>query len=101
MQNELDIVRDVSGLLEQGGLTYMLTGSMAMNYYPSRRSCSRPSSRSQSVILKRGENIKYRPYAFTHHGALMLANVKRPEGRAPGGRGAAFTPLQHWNHRTR
>ena len=32
-------------------------------------------SRSQSVILKRGENIKYRPYAFTEHGALMLANV--------------------------
>jgi hypothetical protein len=30
MQNELDIVRDVSARLEQGGLAYMLTGSMAM-----------------------------------------------------------------------
>lgn len=32
-------------------------------------------SRSQSVTLKRGTNIKYRPYAFTEHGALMTANV--------------------------
>jgi hypothetical protein len=32
-------------------------------------------SRSQSVILKRGENIKYLPYAFTEHGAIMAANV--------------------------
>jgi len=27
------------------------------------------------VILKRGANIKYLPYAFTEHGALMAANV--------------------------
>ena len=33
------------------------------------------ASRSQSVILKRGENIKYLPYVFTEHGALMAANV--------------------------
>jgi hypothetical protein len=33
--------------------------------------------RSQSVILKkgRGEHAKYRPYAFTEHGAVMLASV--------------------------
>ena len=37
MQNELDIVRDVSVRLEQGGLAYMLTGSMAMNYYAQPR----------------------------------------------------------------
>jgi len=38
-------------------------------------------SRSQIVTLKRGENIKYRPYAFTEHGILMLSSVlkrKRP-----------------------
>jgi hypothetical protein len=35
--NELDIVRDVSLRLEQGGLAYMLTGSMAMNYYAQPR----------------------------------------------------------------
>ena len=34
-------------------------------------------SRSQIATLKRGGNIKYRPYAFTEHGAVMLANVLR------------------------
>src|SRR6266516_3054684 len=33
------------------------------------------SSRSQSVTLKRGENIKYSPFGFTEHGAIMAANV--------------------------
>ena len=37
MENELDIVRDVSQRLEHGGLAYMLTGSMAMNYYAQPR----------------------------------------------------------------
>lgn len=37
MLNELDIVRDVSARLEQGRLAYMLTGSMAMNYYAQPR----------------------------------------------------------------
>jgi hypothetical protein len=37
VQNELDIVRDVSQRLEQGRLAYMLTGSMAMNYYAQPR----------------------------------------------------------------
>ena len=32
-------------------------------------------SRSQTVTLKRGQNVKYLPYAFTEHGALMAANV--------------------------
>ena len=32
-------------------------------------------SRSQNVILKRGENTKYLPYAFTEHGVVMAANV--------------------------
>jgi len=33
------------------------------------------ASRSQSATLKRGKNIKYRPYAFTEHGAMMAATV--------------------------
>ena len=33
MQNELDILRDVSRRLESEAIAYMLTGSMAMNYY--------------------------------------------------------------------
>lgn len=40
---------------------------------------SRPAdavgSRSQSVILKRGLNIKYPPYAFTEQGVAMLSSV--------------------------
>ena len=32
-------------------------------------------SRSQIATLKRGQNIKYLPYAFTEHGAIMAANV--------------------------
>lgn len=33
------------------------------------------ASRSQSATLKRGQNIKYAPYAFTEHGTLIAANV--------------------------
>ena len=34
-----------------------------------------PSLRSQFVTLKRGRHLKYRPFAFTEHGALMAATV--------------------------
>lgn len=37
MQNELDIVRDVSQRLDAANFSYMLTGSMAMNYYAQPR----------------------------------------------------------------
>jgi len=37
MQNELDIVRDVSKRLDAAGIGYMLTGSVAMNYYAEPR----------------------------------------------------------------
>jgi phage regulator Rha-like protein len=33
------------------------------------------TSRSQTATLKRGQNIKYFPYVFTEHGAIMAANV--------------------------
>ena len=33
------------------------------------------ASRSQIATLKKGQNIKYAPYAFTEHGAIMLATV--------------------------
>ncbi len=35
--NEIDIVRDVSRRFEAAGVAYMLTGSMAMNYYAQPR----------------------------------------------------------------
>jgi predicted nucleotidyltransferase len=33
MQNELDVIRDVSNKLSEAGINYMLTGSVAMTYY--------------------------------------------------------------------
>jgi hypothetical protein len=35
------------------------------------------SARSQSVTLSPGENVKYRPYAFTEQGVAMLSSVLR------------------------
>jgi len=35
--NEIDVVRDISRKFEQAGIPYMLTGSMAMNYYAQPR----------------------------------------------------------------
>jgi hypothetical protein len=39
-------------------------------------------SRSQTATLNsgRGQNIKYRPYAFTEHGAIQVANVLNSPG---------------------
>ena len=45
---------------------FQLTGEEAENI---------SRSRSQIVTLKLGSNIKYLPYAFTEHGAVMAANV--------------------------
>jgi len=41
-------------------------------------------SRSQSVTLKRGQNIKYLPYAFTEHGILMLSSVFKEQACGAG-----------------
>ena len=38
-------------------------------------SSSDERSRSQSVILNRGQNIKYLPYVFTEEGVAMLSSV--------------------------
>src|SRR5689334_323088 len=42
---------------------------------------NRPLLRSQFVILKNppGKHIKYRPYAFTEHGILMLSSVLKSD----------------------
>ena len=37
------------------------------------------SLRSQNATLKKGEHVKYQPYAFTEHGVLMLSNVLKSE----------------------
>ena len=36
-------------------------------------------SRSQNATMKRGQNIKYLPYVFTEHGAIMAATVLNSE----------------------
>lgn len=36
-------------------------------------------SRSQFVTLKRGQNIKYRPYVFTEQGVAMLSSVLKSD----------------------
>src|ERR1700755_919037 len=37
MKTELDVLRDVTERLESGGIEFMLTGSMAMNFYAQPR----------------------------------------------------------------
>jgi hypothetical protein len=37
MKNEIDVLRDLAGKFTQGNIAYMLTGSLAMNYYAQPR----------------------------------------------------------------
>lgn len=37
MKNEIDVIRDLAGRFKQGHIDYMLTGSLAMNYYAQPR----------------------------------------------------------------
>ncbi|GAF81178.1 unnamed protein product, partial [marine sediment metagenome] len=37
MKNEIDIIRDISSIFEKLEISYMLTGSIAMNYYATPR----------------------------------------------------------------
>ena len=56
-----------------------LKSQFATSSSPGMRSqiatASAQRSRSQIATMKRGHNIKYRPYAFTEHGAIMAATV--------------------------
>jgi hypothetical protein len=47
IQTELDVLRDVSQRLTSGGVAFMLTGSMAMNYYAQPR-----MTRDIDVVVK-------------------------------------------------
>jgi hypothetical protein len=44
---------------------------------PPEEAAALMASRSQTVILKRGQNLKYLPYAFTEQGVAMLSSVLR------------------------
>jgi hypothetical protein len=80
-QQRVILVADLAKLF--GVETRQLTQQVKRNLerFPSdfmfqlTRSEALEHSRSQNVILKRGQNLKYLPYAFTEHGALMAANV--------------------------
>jgi hypothetical protein len=37
VETELDVLRDVSKRLESAGISFMVTGSVAMNYYAQQR----------------------------------------------------------------
>ena len=50
-----------------------------MNWSPIVTSFPKRRSRSQIVTLKRGQNLKYRPYAFTEQGVAMLSSVLKSE----------------------
>jgi phage regulator Rha-like protein len=54
---------------------FQLTLQEVTNLKSQIATASAQRSRSQIATLKRGHNIKYRPYAFTEHGAIMAATV--------------------------
>jgi hypothetical protein len=54
---------------------FQLTMQEVTNLMSQFATASAQRSRSQFATLKRGHNIKYRPYAFTEHGAIMAATV--------------------------
>jgi len=56
---------------------FQLTKEELENWLSQIATSNSDSSRSQFVILKRGHNIKYQPYAFTEQGVAMLSSVLR------------------------
>src|SRR5205809_3377081 len=61
--NEIDIVRDISRRFDQTGINYMLTGSMAMNYYAQPR-----MTRDIDIVI-----------AITHQDVERVGALFRPD----------------------
>ena len=61
--NEIDIVRDISRRFDQTGINYMLTGSMAMNYYAQPR-----MTRDIDIVI-----------AITHRDVERVGALFRPD----------------------
>lgn len=79
------LVQAVKRNLERfpGDFMFQLTWEEAQNLRSQNVNLNTPASRSQTVTLKRGANIKYRPYAFTEQGVAMLSSVlKSPQAIA-------------------
>lgn len=56
---------------------FQLTREEAEHVRSRSQSVTLNASRSQTVTSKRGQNVKYLPYAFTEHGAVQLSNILR------------------------
>src|SRR6266480_8078033 len=61
--NEIDVVRDISRRFDQTGINYMLTGSMAMNYYAQPR-----MTRDIDIVI-----------AITHQDVERVGALFRPD----------------------
>jgi hypothetical protein len=59
---------------EVRGISQAVT-SLSGRHSDSSQTVMSSRSRSQNVILKRGKNVKYLPYAFTEEGVAMLSSV--------------------------
>ena len=68
--NEIDIVRDISRRFEQADIAYMLTGSMAMNYYAQPR-----MTRDIDVVIAIG------PEDVGRVGGVISAGLLRERGK--------------------
>jgi arsenate reductase-like glutaredoxin family protein len=74
--NEIDIVRDTSRRLEEGGIAYMLTGSMAMNYYAQPR-----MTRDINIVVAIGPQdvdrivASFRPDYYVSEGSIRESLV--------------------------
>ena len=78
MATEIDVVRDVSRKLDQGGIGYMLTGSMAMNYYAQPR-----MTRDIDVVVAIGPNdVEQMASLFKpEYATLLMRRAPRHRGR--------------------
>ena len=75
MASEIDIVCDVSRKLDQAGIGYMLTGSMAMNYYAQPR-----MTRDIDVVIALGLNDVEVFNLIHHESVIKIDFIVRKQG---------------------
>jgi len=73
--SEIDIVCDVSRKLDQAGIGYMLTGSMAMNYYAQPR-----MTRDIDVVIALGLNDVEVFNLIHHESVIKIDFIVRKQG---------------------
>lgn len=72
MKNEIDVLRDLASKFTQGGIDYMLTGSLAMNYYAQPR-----MTRDIDVVVALEASDVERLANYVHPGLLRGAGSGR------------------------